>query len=251
VSGDREILYGVHPVREALRAGRRRALRLHVRERDRGPDRPDLRELAEAARRAGVPVVPADAEALAALVGPEGRTQGVVLEAGPLPEADLDALAGSAGAATLLVALDGVEDPQNVGAVVRVAEAAGAAALVLTRRHAPPLSAALARASAGAVEWLPVARVANLARALASAQAAGLWLVGADPAADTSLFEAPDGWLTGPTVLVLGAEGRGLRSGIERRLDHRVRIPMEGSVHSLNVASAAAVLLYELLRRRA
>jgi len=250
VSGDREILYGVHPVREALRAGRRRALRLHVRERDRGPDRPDLRELAEAARRAGVPVVPADAEALAALVGPEGRTQGVVLEAGPLPEADLDALAGSAGAATLLVALDGVEDPQNVGAVVRVAEAAGAAALVLTRRHAPPLSAALARASAGAVEHLPVARVTNLTQALKSLKEKGYWVFGADAGEGEDLYGLSDRVVAGPKVVVLGAEGRGLRPSVLGQVDHRVRIPLAGRVASLNVSTAAAVLLFELRRRR-
>jgi len=244
-----EQLDGLHAVREALRAGRRELRRLWLRTDLAPATRVELRGLAD---RSGVAIHEVAAGELPRRPDARGNPQGVVLEAGPIPEWSLDRLLERAAArGGPIVALDGVEDPRNVGAIARAADAAGAAGLLLTARRAPPLSPAVVRASAGAVEWLPVARVANLARALASAQAAGLWLVGADPAADTSLFEAPDGWLTGPTVLVLGAEGRGLRSGIERRLDHRVRIPMEGSVHSLNVASAAAVLLYELLRRRA
>jgi 23S rRNA (guanosine2251-2'-O)-methyltransferase len=147
------------------------------------------------------------------------------------------------------VALDGVEDPQNVGAIARVAEAAGAAGLLLTRRRAPPLSAAVARASAGAIEWLPVGRVANLPRALEGLKARDFWVFGGDPKARDDLFQVPDRWLSTRRVLVLGAEGRGLRPGVLACLDHRVAIPLAGRVASLNVASAAAVLLFELRRR--
>ncbi len=242
----REILYGVHPVREALRAGRRRAIRLHLRERS----RPEVAELAEAARLAGIPVGTIDAQGLRTLAGEEARTQGVVLEAGPLPELDLAALYEAASSHACLVALDGVEDPQNVGAIVRVAEAAGAEGLILTQRHAPPLSPALARASAGAIEHLPVARVPNLPRALNSLKEKGFWIFGADAEGARELFSLEDRLLSGRLVLVLGAEGRGIRPGVRSALDHQVRIPLSGKVESLNVSTAAAVMLFEWRRRR-
>jgi len=241
-----EVLYGLHPVREALHARRRRLVRLHRRE----PARPELVALDALARAAGVPVAPASPERLAALAGEEARTQGVALEAGPLPELDLDALCGDPGPDDCLVALDGVEDPQNVGATVRVAEAAGARGLVLTRRHAPPLSPALARASAGAIEHLAVARVPNLARALADLKERGFWVFGADSASGQDLFALAPRIAAGRALVVLGAEGRGLRPSVLAATDHRVRIPMAGRVASLNVSTAAAVVLFELRRRR-
>lgn len=236
-------IYGVHPVLEALRAGRRSLERVRLRQ---GLRRPGIDEIRAAADAAGVPVQEVDPEGLLAGVPEGASTQGVVLEAGSLPELALDALAARPG---LVVALDGVEDPQNVGSIIRVAEAAGASGLVLTRRHAPPLGPAVARASAGAVEWLPVARVPNLGRALNTLKDKGFWVFGSDPEAELSLFELPDRVLGESQVVVLGAEGRGLRPGILKTLDHRVSIPMTGRVASLNVAAAAAVLLFELRRR--
>jgi 23S rRNA (guanosine2251-2'-O)-methyltransferase len=242
--GDEPILlYGLHPVLEALRARRRRFGRLRLR-RSLGETAP----LEAAARAAGVPVEWVEAGALAALLPPGVVAQGAALEVGPLPEADLDALAASPRP-SCLVALDGVEDPQNVGAIARVAEAAGAGGLVLTRRHAPPLGAAASKASAGALEWLPVARVPNLPRALKSLKEKGFWVFGADPAAAASAFEIPPRWRGDAVVLVLGAEGRGLRPGVAQAIDHSIRIPMAGRVASLNVATAAAVLLFELTRQ--
>jgi 23S rRNA (guanosine2251-2'-O)-methyltransferase len=177
------------------------------------------------------------------------RTQGLVLDVGPLPELPLDELARVGGEPRTLVALDGVEDPRNLGAIVRIAEATGAAGLLLTRRRAPPLTAAVARASAGAIEWLPIARVPNLSRSLNLLKKNGFWVFGAQAEAALDVFSLPDRALKGHRVLVLGAEGSGLRPGVQRALDYRVKIPMIGRISSLNVSAAAAVLLYELLRR--
>jgi 23S rRNA (guanosine2251-2'-O)-methyltransferase len=233
----------VHPVLEALRARRRPLERVRLRE---GLRRPGIAEIRSAARSAGVPVDEVEPEALLAGVPEGASTQGVLLDAGPLPEVPLEELAGEPG---LIVALDGVEDPQNVGAITRVAEAAGARGLVLTRRHAPPLGPAVSRAGAGAIEWLPASRVPNLARALKALKEKGFWVFGCDPEAPTTLYELNARVLGDAQVVVLGAEGRGLRPGIQRALDHRVRIPMAGRVASLNVATAAAVMLFELGRR--
>jgi 23S rRNA (guanosine2251-2'-O)-methyltransferase len=237
------LLTGFHPVREALRARRRPLKRLGLS----GSPRPEWEELRELARVAGVPVVEAAAPPPR---DPTGPAPWVWLEAGALPELDLSALcAAGARGDTTLVALDGVEDPQNVGAIARVAEAAGASGLVLTRRHAPPLSDAVSRASAGAIEWLPVTRVPNLTRALRALKDGGFWVLGADPGAEVELTSAPDRWLEGPRVLVVGAEGVGLRQGVTEAIDHRVRIPMSGRVASLNVSTACAVVLFEIRRR--
>jgi 23S rRNA (guanosine2251-2'-O)-methyltransferase len=229
-------------VREALRARRRALYRLGLP----GAARPEWDELRELAREAGVAVI----EGAAAERGPSPGGGWVWLEAGPLPELELsELLATPPGPDTTLVALDGVEDPQNVGAIFRSAEAAGAAGLLLTRRHAPPLTDAVCRASAGASEWLPVSRVPNLARALRSLKDGGYWIIGGDPDAEVELGTAPDSWLRGPRVLVLGAEGVGLRHGVREAIDHRVKIPMQGRVASLNVSAACAVFLFEIRRR--
>ena len=182
---------------------------------------------------------------------PGTRSQGLILEAGPLPELGLEAaLELPAEEAPLIVALDQVEDPQNVGAIARSAEAAGARALLLTRRRAPPLSPAVSRASAGAIEHLPVIRVPNLARALENLGEHGFWRLGADRAAGSHPYWESGGLWNGAVVLVLGGEERGLRPGVVRKLDRRLCIPMSGRVESLNVAAAAAVLLFDAARSR-
>lgn len=242
-----ELVVGFHPVREALRARRRPLLALRVRE---GLRHKGLPQLIELAGKAEIAVRELPSGELERGV-PEGlRGQGLVLEAGPLPAVDcLELLAGPAP--HRLVVLDGVEDPRNLGAIARVAEASGCVGLVQAARGAPPLGAVASRASAGAIEHLPVARVSNLARALRLLQEAGVWLVGADSTGGDDLFATPDRMWGGDLALVLGAEGRGLRPGIARLLDHRVRIPMAGRVGSLNVSTAAAVVLFEALRRTA
>ncbi len=235
----------MHCVQEALRARRRRLDQLLV-----TPDaerRPEIREILDSARRLQLPVCQVPAEDLR---GDElGNPQGIALDAGPLPEIELDALAQPGDEPRRLIALDGVEDPQNVGALVRVAEGAGVRGMLLTQRRSPPLSPALARASAGAIEWLPVARVGNLARAIKSLKSKGFWVVGADLSAAADLYQVDDRVLAGDLIVVMGAEGRGLRPEIQKVIDHPVRIPMEGRVESLNVATAGAILLFELLRR--
>jgi 23S rRNA (guanosine2251-2'-O)-methyltransferase len=148
-----------------------------------------------------------------------------------------------------VVALDGVEDPQNLGALARVADGAGAAGLILTRRRSPPLTAAVSRASAGSIEWLPAARVTNLSRTLNLLKKKEFWIYGADVEAPAELWRLPDRAHSARRVVVLGAEGRGLRPGVVRALDQRFRSPLRGRVGSLNVATAAAVVLFELLRR--
>jgi 23S rRNA (guanosine2251-2'-O)-methyltransferase len=246
-----EYLHGFHVIEEALRARRRELVRLLIR---RGPFRPELEPLVRRARESGVAVESVELEELLRLAGAsEANLQGALLEAGPLPELrtirELVASIPESEQGRRLVALDGVEDPQNVGALARVAEASGAQGLVLTERRAPPLSPALARASAGASEWLPVARVPNLVRALDELKGQGFWLVGADPDAPDALYQLSDRVLQGDLVVVLGAEGRGLRPSVRAALDHPVRIPMLGHVASMNVATAGAVILFELLRR--
>lgn len=240
-SGAAEWLTGVHPVREALVAQRRILRRLCVASTRAGETAGARSEIFALASAAGVPI-----EAGHLTPG----SPGIALEVGPLPEDSLAGLLARASAGPRwLVALDGVEDPQNLGAIARVADAAGAAGLVLTQRRAPPLSPAVSRASAGAIEHLAVARVANLGRALEDLQAAGFWVVGTDAEEGDDLFSLPGSRLDGDLVVVLGGEGRGIRPGVSARIDHRVRIPMRGAVGSLNVAAAAAVVLFELVRR--
>ncbi len=243
-AGDEPVLLtGIHSVLEALRARRRKLLRLTVQ-----PGSASEAVL-EAARGAGVPVQEMPSGASASDPA-EPRNQGLKLEVGPLPQTTLEELiAGASDRPGLIVALDGVEDPQNVGSIARVADAAGAQGLLLTERRAPPLGAAVSRASAGAIEWLPVARVPNLGRALNTLKEKGFWVFGCDPEEGEDLFSLPDRVVAGHRVVVLGAEGVGLRPGTQKRVDHRVRIPMGGGVASLNVASAASVVLFELQRR--
>ncbi len=237
------LLTGTHSVLEALRARRRKLVRLMVQPGSASE------EVLEAARAAGVPV-----QQLASDASPsdsaEPRSQGLKLAVGPLPETTLEALvSGASDRPGLIVALDGVEDPQNVGSIARVADAAGAQGLLLTERRAPPLGAAVSRASAGAIEWLPVTRVPNLGRALNTLKGKGFWVFGCDSEKGDELFALPDRVVAGHRVVVLGAEGVGLRPGTLKQVDHRVRIPMAGRVASLNVASAASVVLFELQRR--
>ena len=251
-SADRpECLSGVHVVREALRAGRRSFGRLWV---DPSARRGEVAALVGRAERLGVPVSEAATSEWVGRLDAASRRanpQGIMLEAGPLPAVGLEELIASLPEGDgCLVMLDEVEDPQNVGALIRAAETAGAQGLILPARRSPPLGGAVSRASSGALEWLPVARVGNLARALDRLKEANAWVVGAEHTASVSLYELSDRQLAGRLVVVLGSEGRGLREGVRKRVDFPVSIPMHGQVGSLNVSTAGAVILYELVRRR-
>ncbi len=216
--GDPQIIYGRRPVAEAHR-GRRRVLRAWT-----GADlEPD-----ELTRLAGSP-----------------DHQGAVAEVEPYPYSDPAALLDSPEA--LVIALDQVQDPRNLGAVCRSAEAAGAAGAVICARRAAAITAAACKASAGAVEHLAVARVTNLADWLALAKDAGAWIYGADAQASGPYTETD---LTGKLVLVLGSEGRGLRPRVAASCDALVSIPVAGRVASLNVSAAATALLFEATRQR-
>jgi 23S rRNA (guanosine2251-2'-O)-methyltransferase len=233
------ILFGIHPVLEAIRAGRAKAVRVA----DRADQR--LAEVIAAAQDAGIAVrrVPRDQLDRDAR---GGLHQGVVAEAAAVPPATLEELIAAA-APQLIVVLDEIEDPQNVGAILRSVDAAGATGLVRQTRRAAPLDGAAARASAGAVSHVRVADVVNIARAITDLKSAGIWTVGLDAAGKTPYYD----WdFTLPTALVLGAEGRGLRRLVRERCDTVAGIPMYGHVGSLNVSAAAAIVLFEAVRQR-
>jgi 23S rRNA (guanosine2251-2'-O)-methyltransferase len=185
-----------------------------------------------------------DAAELGRLAGSPDH-QGIVAEVDPYPYADADELLTKPDA--LLVALDQVQDPHNLGAVARSAEAAGAAGLVIPSRRSASVTAATCKASAGAVEHLAIARVTNLNDWLARAKQAGGWIYGAEAGAKSPYTEID---LTGKVVLVLGSEGKGLRRLVAEHCDALVSIPVRGRVGSLNVSAAAAALLYEAVRQR-
>ena len=243
-----EVLYGLHPVEEALRAGKRRFDHVLVaRERHDGR----LEHLAELCRQAGVRIRQEAREQLTLLAQTEAH-QGVVAMVRPQEFLSIEDLfapdpAAKPGAARLLLALDGVEDPQNLGALLRVADGAGVDGVVLTERRSAPLSPAAVKASAGAAEHLRIARVVNLVRALEELKRQNLWIVGLDERGQTD-YDQFD--LTGNCVLVLGREGAGLHDLVRRTCDHLLRIPMAGGVSSLNVSTAGAVVLYEAFRQR-
>ena len=226
------IVYGVNPVREALR-GPREVSRVWAT--GRVAREPWLR---------GAPVDEAAAGDIAARCGSDSH-QGVCAEASAYPYADPAALL--AAPEPLIVALDEVTDPGNLGAVCRTAEVAGATGVVVPQRRSAEVTAAVCRASAGALEHLALARVRNLADFLGEAKAAGCWCYGADAGARVP-SDRPD--YAGGVVVVLGAEGRGLRRRVAGACDELVAIPRRGRVDSLNVSAAAAVLVYEILQRR-
>lgn len=235
---------GRNPVREALRAGWPvRKLQVSRTAHLRG----SLAEIVQEARRRGIPVQFVDPRHLDRLSG-TGAHQGVVALVGVRPLLELEDLLQRARSAPdpVLVLVDGVQDPRNLGAILRTAEAAGAVGVVIPTRRSAGLSPAVAKASAGAALHLPVAGVVNMARAVEACREAGFRAVAADPGAEVSYDEAA---LDPPLALVVGGEERGVRRLVRERCDQAVRIPMRGKVESLNVSVATAILLYEVVRR--
>ena len=240
-----EQVEGRRAVRELLAARRRSVRDVWISEAAEGQRFDEIVELAAAA---GAPVRRVARGRLDA----EARTdapQGVLAHARPLEPADLETLCRRAGpVAPFLLALDGVTDPQNLGAVLRTAEIAGVSGVVLPRHRAVHITPAVAKAAAGAIEYLPIAVVPGLAGALLTLREQGIWTVGLDPEAPTSLFDLEVA--TEPVAIVLGAEGSGLSRLVADRCDVRVAIPQPGHLGSLNVAAAGALALFEVARRR-
>ena len=245
-----DVLYGLHSVEEALKAGRRRFDHVIV-----SNERHDARldRLVAQCREAGVRVRQESRDQLTVMAKTPTH-QGVVAFVRPqefLTIEDLfepvPAAHAGASAARLVLALDGVEDPQNLGALLRVADGAGVDGVLLTERRSAPLSPVAVKASAGAAEHLRIARVVNLVRSLEELKSNNLWIIGLDERGETD-YDRFD--LTGDCVLVLGREGAGLHDLVRRTCDHLLRIPMAGGVSSLNVSAAGAVVLYEAARQR-
>jgi len=229
---------GIHPVREALRAGRPIDRLLIAR----GAAGDRLQEIIELARERSIAVRFEPRDALDR-VSNGAAHQGVIAFGAPHVYADLDqATLG----AQLLVVLDGVEDPHNLGAIIRTAQAAGAGAILVPDRRAAGLTETVAKASAGALEHLPVVRVGNVTQTLQDLKKRGFWVYGLDERG-TQLYSETD--YARPTVFVLGGEGHGLHELVKRHCDVVVRIPMAGAIASLNVSVAAGVVLFEWRRR--
>jgi 23S rRNA (guanosine2251-2'-O)-methyltransferase len=242
------VLYGVNPVRELLRSGAEGLAELWLAEGGGGRSGPGA-EIERLARAAGAKVRTAPRARLDRLASTD-RHQGVVAVVADYVYREVDDLlevARARGEAPLLVVLDGVEDPQNLGAIIRSAHALGAHGVVVPRDRAAGITPAAAKASAGAVEHTPVARVTNVAQTVERLKGEGVWSVATDADATTDLQDVD---FTGPTALIVGGEGQGVRPLVRRTADHLVRIPMAGKVGSLNASAAAAVCLYEAARQR-
>jgi 23S rRNA (guanosine2251-2'-O)-methyltransferase len=234
------ILSGINPVLESLKAG-------HPLDRiliARGAGGPRLQQIIDLARRASVPVRFEERGGLDRLAG-TATHQGVVAVGASKQYAELEDVAR---AAQLLVVLDGVEDPHNLGAIIRTAHAAGAGGIIIPERRATGLTDVVAKAAAGALEYLPVVRAGNINRALEHLKQSGYWIYGLDERGSENYDQVE---YNAPSALVFGGEGKGLHELVRKHCDVLVRIPMEGHIPSLNVSVAAGVVLFECKRRRA
>ncbi len=233
------ILSGIHPVAEALRAGRP-IDRVLVAQ---GAGGQRLQEIIDLARQGGVTVRFEPRASLDRLAGSAAH-QGVVAMGASTRYADL----AQAGSSEMVVVLDGVEDPHNLGAIIRTAHAAGAGSVIIPERRAAGVTDVVAKAAAGALEYLPIVRVTNINRTLEQLKERGFWIYGLDERG-TSDHDRTD--YASPAAFVLGGEGKGLHEQVRRHCDLLVRIPMAGKISSLNVSVAAGVVLFEWRRRRA
>ncbi len=238
-------LEGRNPVWEALQAGSP-INRIIV---QKGTHGGPLGRILAAARERGINIQFVERSVLDKL-SETTRHQGVIAEMAAQEYAELDDIIGAAkakGEDLLIVLLDGVEDPHNLGSIIRTAEAAGAHGVVIPRHRAAGLTPVVARASAGAIAHLPVARVANLVQTCKQLKDLGVWVAGADAEASQTAYEAN---LKGPLALVLGGEGKGIGRLLKENCDFLVKFPMYGKVESLNVSVSAALMLYEVVRQR-
>ena len=238
------ILYGFHAVTVRLKTAPASVLEIHL-----DPERRDarMRQFTERAQEAGVKLVQSSGAQLDQWAG-TSRHQGVLARVQPLaPRHSLDDVLDGVSGVPLVLALDGVTDPHNLGACLRVADGAGAHAVIAPKDHAVGLNATVAKVASGAAETVPYLMVTNLARALTELKERDITVIGTSDDATLTLYDLD---LRGPVALVLGAEGSGLRQLTRKTCDTLVRIPMAGAVESLNVSVAAAVCLYEALRQR-
>ena len=241
-----ESVGGWHAVLALLKQAPERVLSIHI---DRGRKGPRRQQLLDAARAAGAAVEETGGDALDRLAGHD-RHQGVVARCRPAverTEAELPSFLEALPEPPFLLVLDGIQDPHNLGACLRSADAAGVQAVILPRDNSAPLTPVVRKVASGAAETVPLFRVTNLARSLEVLKNAGVWLAGAAGEADQDLYGVD---LRGPLALVLGAEGTGLRRLTRESCDYLVRIPMAGSVESLNVSVATGICLFEAVRQR-
>lgn len=240
-----EFIVGRNAVREALRS-RRPFNKVLVQEGSHGGS---LSEILELAQEQKIPVEKVSREVLDRLA--DGvRHQGVAAQGAPVAFQDLDTVLArveSRGEVPLLLLLDELQDPQNVGALIRTANAAGVHGVLLPQRRSCPLNAVVAKISAGAIEYVPVIQIGNIPQTMKQMKKRGFWIAGADMDGEDQYFDAN---LTGPMVLVVGAEGKGLGRLVKENCDFIVRIPMLGQVSSLNASVAGGILLYDIVRQR-
>ena len=239
------LVFGMHAVRTLLQRSSGRVRRMCV---DARRDDPRMRELLQLAQQAGIKPERMDAKSLAGRLGDVAH-QGVLLEVDPMTPWHEDALIEAVAAADnpFVLVLDGVQDPHNLGACLRTADACGALAVVVPRDRAAGINPTVRKVAAGAAETMPLATVTNLARALKLLKEAGQWIVGADMQGEQLAWQAD---LTGSRALVMGGEGDGLRDLTRKSCDYLVRLPQAGAVESMNVSVASGMLLYETLRQR-
>jgi len=239
-----KVLFGFHAVTVRLKTAPQSVTEIHV---DATRRDARMRQFVERAREAGAKIVDSDGERLAALAGGP-RHQGVVARVEPLPARhSLDEVLDEVEGPPLVLVLDGVTDPHNLGACLRVADGAGAHAVVAPKDHAVGLNATVAKVASGAAETVPYLMVTNLARTLGELKERDIRIIGASDDAEKSIYDVD---LTGPVALVLGAEGAGMRQLTRKSCDELVHIPMSGAVESLNVSVASGVCLYEAMRQR-
>jgi 23S rRNA (guanosine2251-2'-O)-methyltransferase len=239
-----KVLFGFHAVTVRLKTAPQSITEIHI---DASRRDGRMRQFVERAREAGMKLVEADDAALTALAGGT-RHQGVVARVSALPSRhSLDEVLEEVQGAPLVLVLDGVTDPHNLGACLRVADGAGAHAVVAPKDHAVGLNATVAKVASGAAETVPYLMVTNLARTLNELKERDIRIIGTSDDAEQTLYDVD---LSGPVALVLGAEGSGMRQLTRKTCDELVRIPMAGAVESLNVSVAAGVCLYEALRQR-
>lgn len=240
-----EIIIGRNSVAEALKSGRS-INKLFV---AKGQRQGSVKTLIGEARELGLVVQEVDSAKLDELAG-NSRHQGIVAMVAPITYVEVEDILAAAAAQNeppFIVILDELEDPHNVGAILRSADAAGVHGVLLPKRRSCPISATVAKTSAGAVEYVPIARIGNITQTIKQLKAAGLWIVGADMDGAKEYYDTD---LTGPVAVIIGSEGKGMGRLIKEQCDFIVRIPMRGQINSLNASVACSLLLYEILRQR-